>query len=95
MRLATALREHAGGQAVVVLTVSDDPPPTVAGLLDALADAHPAAGRRVRDEQGRLRRHVNVFVGEDNCRQPGGLDAPLVAGTEVSILPAVSGGTAE
>jgi molybdopterin converting factor small subunit len=44
------------------------------------------------DELGSLRRHVNVFIGVDDVRHLGGLDALVAAGTEVSILPAVSGG---
>jgi molybdopterin converting factor small subunit len=49
---------------------------------------------RVIDERGSLRRHVNVFIGIDEARHLGGLDAPVPAGTEVSIVPAVSGGAA-
>ena len=65
---------------------------TVADLLDRLAAAHPDLGRRVRDEQGRLRTHVNVFVGADNVRDLDGMATEVAAGAEVTILPAVSGG---
>jgi sulfur-carrier protein len=47
---------------------------------------------RVLDEQGNLRRHVNVFVGADDIRTLGGLTATVADGAEVSIVPAVSGG---
>jgi len=46
----------------------------------------------VMTEEGRLRPHVNVFVGRDSVRYTGGLDTPLRDGAEVSILPAISGG---
>jgi sulfur-carrier protein len=61
-------------------------------LLDHLAVAYPALERRLRDEQGRLRPHVNVFVGTDNIRDLDQLATPLADGSEVVILPAVSGG---
>jgi molybdopterin synthase sulfur carrier subunit len=61
-------------------------------VLDALATAHPSVGRRVRDESGALRRHVNVFVGPDNAKDLAGLDTPVPGGAEVSVLAAVSGG---
>lgn len=44
------------------------------------------------DEAGRLRRHVNVFVGADNVRNLDGVDTLVPDGVEVSLLPAVSGG---
>ena len=61
-------------------------------MLDAVAAAHPAIGRRVRDEAGGLRRHVNVFVGADNARDLDDTDTLVPEGSEVAVLPAVSGG---
>ena len=61
-------------------------------MIDALADAHPAVARRVRDEAGVLRRHVNVFVGPDNARDLDAMDTVVPEGSEVALLPAVSGG---
>ena len=43
-------------------------------------------------EQGTVRPHVNVFVGSENIRDSRGLETPVTEGTEVSIIPAVSGG---
>ena len=90
VRLAPALREHAEGASSLELTVTE--PATVGAVLDALAARHPAIGRRVRDESGALRTHVNVFVGADNARDLDGASTPVNAGTEVSILAAISGG---
>ena len=67
-------------------------PVTVGAVLDALATAHPAVGRRVRDETGAVRRHVNVFVGADNVRRLDDGDTVVPEGVEVTLLPAVSGG---
>jgi sulfur-carrier protein len=90
VRLAETLRPHAGGLGLVELDL--DGGATVVEVLDALADVHPAVGRRVRDEVGALRQHVNVFVGPDNVRDLEGLATPVPAGVEVAVLPAVSGG---
>jgi molybdopterin converting factor small subunit len=92
----TALRELVAGERSVVVEVGDglagDDPVTVASVLDALAADHPALGRRLRDEQGRTRVHVNLFVGADNVRDRDGLSTPVQPGEELSIIPAISGG---
>jgi sulfur-carrier protein len=91
VRLAAALRSHAGGASSIAVDVGDAPT-TVADVLDALALTHPGVVRRVRDEAGALRPHVNVFVGADNARDLDGLDTAVPPGTELTVLPAVSGG---
>jgi sulfur-carrier protein len=90
VHLASALRVHAGG--VPRFEVDLPPPVTVGAVIDAIAVAHPAVGRRVRDEAGALRRHVNVFVGSDNARDLDDVDTVVPEGVEVTVLPAVSGG---
>nr|WP_255429768.1 MoaD/ThiS family protein [Streptomonospora sp. PA3] len=65
---------------------------TLRTVLDELARRHPGLDRRIRDEQGRLRRYVNVFVDSDECRAMGGLDTPVADGAEVRVLPSVAGG---
>ena len=47
---------------------------------------------RVLNEQGEVRLHVNVFVGDTSIRETGRLDTPLRDGDVVHIIPAVSGG---
>jgi MoaD family protein len=92
VRVPTALRPYVGGQSVVEAEARDGA--TVGSVLDALAAAHPDLERRVRDEQGDLRPHVNLFVGTENIRDLDGLATPLTPGAELTILPAVSGGLA-
>jgi len=96
VRVPTALRELVAGERSVVVEVGEglagDDPVTVASVLDALAADHPALGRRLRDEQGRTRVHVNLFVGADNVRDRDGLSTPVQPGEELSIIPAISGG---
>ena len=90
VRLPGALRDLAGAQAVVAVDVPADA--TVADVLDALGRRLPAVERRIRDEQGTLRRHVNVFVGPANVRDLALLATPVPVDTEVHVLPSVSGG---
>lgn len=65
---------------------------TVADLLDALATERPTAERRIRDERGELRPHVNVFVADENIRELAGARTVLHEGDEVTVLAAISGG---
>jgi MoaD family protein len=89
VRLPAALRQLAGGSSALALDV---PGGTVADLLDLLAAEHPVLARRVRDEQGALRRYVNVYVDGADVRFAGGTAAALPDGAEVRILPSVAGG---
>jgi len=65
---------------------------TVRQALAELKREHPALYRNVCDETGAVRRHVNLFVNNDLFHQLEGLDTPLAAGDELTIMPAVSGG---
>jgi sulfur-carrier protein len=90
VRVPATLRAFADGQGLVHVDLG--PRADVGTLLDWLAMAYPALERRLRDEQGRLRPHVNVFVGTVNIRDLDRLATTLADGSEVVILPAVSGG---
>jgi molybdopterin converting factor small subunit len=74
------------------LTLDVTEPGTVGALLDELAGRLPALERRLRDEQGQLRRHVNIYVDGDDIRADLGLAHPLRPGAEVLVLPSVAGG---
>ena len=93
LRVPASLRTYTGGSSAVDVDLTGlGEKPTVRALLDHLAGTHPDLERRIRDEQRRLRRHVNVFLGNDNVRDLSEQDTPLAAGVEVAIMPAVSGG---
>jgi len=91
VRLPTQLRELAAGANCVVVEV-EATPVTVSSVLDSLAVTHPALERRIRDETGGTRVHVNMFVDADNIRDLDGLETTVPAGSDVSIIPAISGG---
>ena len=64
----------------------------VGEALAELWKLHPGLRDRVLNEQGHLRQHVNVFVDDENIRRKELLNTPLAAGSEITILPSVSGG---
>jgi sulfur-carrier protein len=93
VRVPASLRAYTGGSSTVDVDLGElGEKPTVGALLDHLASTHPDLERRIRDEQRRLRRHVNLFVGNDNVRDLSEQDTPLAPGIEVAVMPAVSGG---
>jgi molybdopterin synthase sulfur carrier subunit len=85
-----ALRQFTDGESSVELALADGA--SLADLLDALGAAKPALVRRIRDEQGELRRFVNIYVDGEDARRAGGLAAPVPSGAEVLVLPSVAGG---
>lgn len=83
------LRPLAAGASIIPLK---DAAATVGEAFTELRTRHPAVYDRIFTEQGELRPHVNVFVGRDDIRWSGGMETPVPGGTEVTILPSVSGG---
>jgi molybdopterin converting factor small subunit len=90
VRVPGVLRPYADGRS----TLEVDPAGvhTIGDVLARIDADHPALGRRLRDEQGVVRRHVNVYVDGADIRHAQQLDTPVEAGTEVVVVPAVSGG---
>jgi molybdopterin synthase sulfur carrier subunit len=65
---------------------------TLADCIDGLESEYPGFKERVCEPDGELRRFVNVYVNGEDVRFLDGLNTPLKAGDEVSIVPAVAGG---
>ena len=65
---------------------------TLAACIDGLESSYPGIKERICDEEGEIRRFVNVYVNGEDVRFLGGLETELSAGAEVSIVPAVAGG---
>jgi molybdopterin synthase sulfur carrier subunit len=61
-------------------------------VLDEVGRRWPRLERRIRDEQGALRRFVNVYVDGEDCRLDAGLDTTVSDGAEIHVLPSVAGG---
>jgi molybdopterin synthase sulfur carrier subunit len=82
--LRPPLRDLAGGSAQVDLEGS-----TVLEVLRALESEHPKTVGWILDDQGRIRRHVNVFVNGEMTRE----DAPLQPGDRLHVIPSITGGS--
>ncbi len=89
IEIPRALQPYAHGATVVRL---DQPCSTVSQALTALGARCPGVVDRVLTEQGEIRAHVNIFVGEESVRYGGGLAAAVADGDTIVIVPAVSGG---
>ncbi len=83
------LRNFTGGSDRVDLECSAE---TIGEALEVLWRLHPGIRDRLLTEQGELRQHINIFVGDENIRFTGGLATRLTDGAELTIIPAVSGG---
>jgi len=66
----------------------------VGGALDELERAYAGLKGLVRNEEGELHRHVNIYVNGDPIDDASGLGTRVKDGDEVSIIPALAGGAA-
>ncbi len=87
VRIPTILRSYTGGAAEVSTDAG-----TLREVLAGLDAAFPGIAGRILDGDGQLRRFVNVYVGDEDVRFAAGLDTPVPAGAQVSVIPAVAGG---
>jgi len=87
VRVPTTLRTLTAGESEVSVDAG-----TVAEVLESLETAHPGFKERILDDEGNLRRFVNIFVSDDDVRFIDGLSSEVPEGETVSIVPAVAGG---
>ena len=83
------LRSFTAGKNRIII---EQAPTTLVDALESLWKQCPGIRDRVVTEQGQIRAHVNVFVGNDDVRYTGGLQTALIDGAEIAIIPAISGG---
>jgi len=89
VRIPTPLQSLTGGKAEV-----KNDGATLRELLADLEARFPAVRERLYDEQGNLRRFVNLYVNDEDVRFLQGEDTPVGEGDQVSIIPAIAGGGA-
>jgi len=87
VRIPSVLRNMTGGKETIPLSAA-----TVEEALSALDGLHPGIKARLCDESGKLRRFVNVFVGEEDIRFLEGQKTVLRDGDLIDIVPAIAGG---
>ena len=88
VKIPTQLRQLVGGEKELEIEKAAN----VREILDNLGGQHPGLIERIVDENGELRRFVNLYVGDEDVRFLQGLDTPVDPDQTVSILPAVAGG---
>jgi molybdopterin converting factor small subunit len=88
VRIPTILRTYTNDQSQVPADGAN-----LAEVIDSLETSFPGIKARVVDEQGALRRFVNIYVAEEDVRFANGLETPTPDGTQISIIPAVAGGS--
>jgi molybdopterin synthase sulfur carrier subunit len=82
------MRPLTGGASEVEVEAAD-----VAGLIAALESRHQGVRDRLLDGSGALRRHVRVFVNDEDVRALQQEATPLQPGDRVAIVPAIAGGS--
>lgn len=87
VRVPTILRTYTKDAAEV--TAEGD---TLKAVLADLEANYPGIQARILDDSGKVRRFVNVYVGDEDVRFADGLDTVVADGSQVSIIPAVAGG---
>jgi molybdopterin converting factor small subunit len=86
--LPTALARHTDGQKSF-----DSEAENLPGLLLEFDTKFPALAQNVKDENGKLRRFVNVYVNDEDIRFLGGDAHPFEDGDEIMLIPSIAGGS--
>jgi len=87
VRIPTPLRKLTAGADEVAIEGA-----TIGALIDNLEAAHPGMKERLCDENGEIRRFVNVYLNDEDVRFLEGRNTALKDNDEVSIVPAIAGG---
>ncbi|MFL6022231.1 MAG: MoaD/ThiS family protein [Marmoricola sp.] len=88
VRIPTILRTYTGGESEVSAEGAD-----LSTVLADLEANHPGIRARILDDGGEIRRFVNVYVGNEDVRFLEGLATATPDGAQLSIIPAVAGGS--
>ena len=88
VRIPSPLRRFTAEQAWVTVSAQ-----TVGEAVAAVVDQFEDLAQHLYDAHGELRNFINIYVGEQDIRQQGGLDRPLREDDEIMIIPAIAGGT--
>jgi molybdopterin synthase sulfur carrier subunit len=88
VRIPTPLRKLTGEQDIIKANGS-----TVGEVLQWMTETYPGLKERLRDEQGAVRRFINIYVNNEDIRFIQNLETPLKDGDQLSIIPAIAGGS--
>ena len=88
VRIPTPLRPMTGGKSEVETQASD-----IQAMIESLNGQFPGLKSRICDDAGEIRRFVNIYLNEEDIRFMKGKDTPLKDGDQISIVPAIAGGS--
>jgi molybdopterin synthase sulfur carrier subunit len=88
VRIPTPLKKLTGEQDVIKAKGE-----TVGEVLQWLTETYPGLQERLRDERGEVRRFINIYVNDEDIRFIKNLETPLKEGDQLSIIPAIAGGS--
>lgn len=88
--IPTPLRGLTAGQDTVDVEAG-----TITALVEQLEHSYPGMGARLKGDDGALRRFINIYVNDEDVRFLQGAETPLKDGDQVSIVPAIAGGSAQ
>lgn len=88
VRIPTPLQKHTSNQAEVSVDAT-----SIKNLIESLEKNFPGIKERICDENGKIRRFINIYVNEEDVRFLQRDETPLKDGDEVSIIPAIAGGS--
>jgi sulfur-carrier protein len=86
--IPTPLRKYTGEQETVAVA-----PGTVVALIIDLERQFPGIAARLTDDKGELRKFINIYINEEDIRFLAGKDTEIKDGDNVSIVPAIAGGS--
>ncbi len=87
VRIPTPLRKLTEGKEEVAAAGA-----TIGEIITSLEASYPGIKARICDENGAVRRFVNIFANDEDIRFLQNLDTPVKDSDEVSIVPAIAGG---
>jgi len=87
VRIPVQLRSLTDGQEVVAATGG-----SVLDLIEDIDKRFPGIKDRICEQNGQVRRFVNIFVNDEDIRFLQSLQTPISDSDEVSIIPAIAGG---
>jgi molybdopterin synthase sulfur carrier subunit len=88
VRIPTPLKKLTGEQDIIKAKGR-----TVGEVIQWLTETYPGLKERLRDERGEVRRFINIYVNNEDIRFIQNLETPLKDGDQLSIIPAIAGGS--
>jgi molybdopterin synthase sulfur carrier subunit len=87
VRVPTILRVYTGGAANVAVEGA-----SLRAVIESLDTVAPGIAARLLDDDGKIRRFINVYINDDDVRFLDGLESAIPDAATVSVIPAVAGG---